>query len=114
MDWPKPEKTQMQVQPIIAIRPPKIRQRPAADVPSAGDSETRSQPEFVPTSTEATPVAVATPVETRPHAYSERTAHLLITHQAYAQTALDRSNQMESYAAANRSARSVPSVSFSV
>jgi hypothetical protein len=104
----------MQVQPIIAIRPPKIRQRPAADVPPPGDSEPRLQPEFVPTSTETTPAAVATPVDIRPHAYSERTAHLLITHQAYAQTALDRSSQMESYASAKRSVHSVPSISFSV
>ena len=104
----------MQVQPIIAIRPPKIRQRPVADIPAAGDSETRSQPEFVPTSKETTPAVGATSVDIRPHAYSERTAHLLITHQAYAQTALDRSNQMESYASANRSVHSVPSVSFSV
>ncbi len=104
----------MQVQPIIAIRPPKIRQRPVADVPAAGDSETRSQPEFVPTSTEATPAVGVTSVDIQPHAYSERTAHLLITHQDYAQTALDRSNQLESYAAANRFAHSVPRVSFSV
>lgn len=104
----------MQVQPIIAIRPPKIRQRPAADVPPPSDSEPRPQPEFVPTSMETTPAVVATPVETKPHAYSERTAHLLITHQVYAQTALDRSSQMESYASANRSVHSVPSISFSV
>ena len=101
----------MQVQPIAALRPVKIRPRQTQDTPFVGEREARARAEFIPPQPEPQP-ALAT-VQAL-DGYSPLTAQLLISHQARAQTVLERSAQVSSYTAAMRSGPAAPKLSVSV
>lgn len=104
----------MQVQPITAIRPIKIRPRPTGGVPAAHERDARSHAEFIPAPRNEPHPANAVQTDIHAHAVSNYTAQLLITHQAAAQTAMDRSAQMARYRASEQTVHVVPQVSLSV
>jgi|GEM_PF-5308666 len=101
----------MQVQPIAALRPVKIRPKQTVETAFVRERETKTRPQFIPPQAETPPVAA--PFQNT-DGHGLLTAQLIITHQALVQSELDRTAQISSYTAADRREPVAPTLSLSV